>query len=177
MLKVKVSLVYLKLNSGEFTKAVLETLQTQSRQAARAWLRAVILKVPTWTGEARGSLKPLGSFLNVAIPISPSTSRQAQAAMAAGHTAEAGTAQGNFQFKIEGEARVIFIFSTDVVHYLINEFYDVSEHIHLIDPVPWYSLRAGKAAYKEYLTTNLKAKIPKLKSYIFREVRDIGSLQ
>ncbi len=120
---------------------------------------------------ARGSLRPLGQFLRVQIPINPDTSnRHVAYAMAHGHTAEAGEAQGHFQFKTEPKLRIIFEFNSEVIHYLINEFYDPRPAIHLIhEPVPWDSLRVGKAAYKKYMEENLKDKIPKLKSYIIRE--------
>lgn len=169
----KIKIIYIKLNVGEWTKALVEALEVQNRQAARAWLRTVITKVPVWTGEARGSLRPLGQFLRVAVPISPSSSKWAQKAIREGHTAEAGAAQGQFEFKVEAGRRLLFVFSSDVVHYLINEYYDVSDKIHLINEVPWYSIKAGNAAYKQYLATNLKDKIPKLKSYITRSTGEI----
>lgn len=173
-MKIKIKLVYLKLNQGAFTKALTESLEVQNRQAARAWLKAVLTKVPVWTGEARGSLRPLGQFLRVAIPISPiSASREAKRAISEGHTAEAGEAQGHFQFKNEGGKRFVFIFNTDVAHYLINEFYNVKPPINLIQPAPWFSFRAGKIAYKQYLSDNLKQKIPKIKSFLTSEVRYI----
>lgn len=172
-MKIKIKFVYIKLNKGAFTKALAESLETQNRQAARAWLRAVIIKVPTWTGEARGSLRPLGQFLRVAIPIVPSNSKWAQRAIEQGHTAEAGEAKGRFEFKNEGGKRFVFVFSSDVVHYLINEFYNVKPPIHLITLSPWFSFRAGKLAYKKYLNENLKEKIPKIKSFQTSEIRYI----
>jgi hypothetical protein len=173
MLKTKIKLVYLKFDNAKFNKTLIENLETLSRQAARAWLRAVLLHVPTYTGEARGSLRPLGAFLRVAIPISPSSSRQAQYAMSHGHTADAGEGQGKFEFTIVG-AKVSFSFSSDVMHYLINEFYDVSDQIHLKEQVPWHSFAAGKLAYKNYINENVKTKIPKLKSFVLREVQSIS---
>jgi hypothetical protein len=173
-MKVKIKLVYLKLDKGAFTKTFTEAMETQNRQAARAWLRAVLIKVPVWTGEAKGSLRPLGQFLKVAVPIGPiSTTREAKRAISEGHTVAAGEGQGHFQFKNEDGKRFVFIFKTDVVHYLINEFYNVKPPINLIQPVPWFSLRAGKAAYKQYLNDNLKQKIPKIKSFLTSEIRYI----
>jgi hypothetical protein len=174
-MNIKIKLVYVKLDQVKFTKAITEAMETQNRQAARAWLRAVLTKVPQWTGEARGSLRPLGQFLRVAVPIQISDSKWAKRAIEQGHTAEAGEAQGHFAFKTESN-RFTFEFNTDVIHYLINEFYNYNPPIHLIQAVPWFSFRAGKAAYKQYLSENLKNKIPKLKSYLIREVRDIGTI-
>jgi hypothetical protein len=176
-MKVTIKMVYIKLNKGDFTKTLIESLETQNRQAARAWLKAVITRVPIWTGMAQGSLRPLGQYLRVAIPITPSSSPRAQIAIAHGQNITAGEAMGHFQFKVEAGKRIVFIYKTDVIHYLINEFYDVRPEIHLThEPVPWFSFRVGKAAYKQYLTENLKKKIPKIKSFLTSEIRDIGSL-
>jgi hypothetical protein len=166
---VKVKLIYIKLNKGEFNKTLIKNLEKLNREAARAWLKAVITRVPVWSGEARGSLRPLGQFLKEAIPINPSSSPGALRAMAAGHTAAAGEAQGSFEFKIEGGRRVVFIFNTQVVHYLINEYYPAPEPNNLITETPWYSFRAGRIAYDQYITQNLKTSIPRIKSYITRE--------
>ncbi len=173
MLKAKIKLIYLKLDKVKFTKTLIEKLETQNRQAARAWLRAVILKVPVWTGMAAGSLKPLGAFLRVAIPISPSSSSQAQSAMRRGQTEAAGEALGKFEFKNEDGQRFVFVFSTGVIHYLQNEYYAAPPGFHLIEETPWYSLRAGSIAYKQYMKENLKNKIPKLKSFIVRSTREL----
>jgi hypothetical protein len=168
-MKINLRLIYLKFNGNKLVKDIEDMLQRESRNAARAWLKAVLVKVPVWTGEARGSLRPLGAFLRVAVPISPSSSKWAQRAMLEGHTAEAGAAQGSFEFKTETKLRIVFEARTEVIHYLINEFHNVNPPIHLIEPAPWLSHVAGKKAYLEYLEENLKNKIPNLKSYFVRE--------
>lgn len=167
--KVNLKLIYLKFDKERYIKDFKEVLETQNRQAARAWLREVILNVPVWTGEARGSLRPLGQFLKVAVPISPSSSKWARRAIAQGHTAEAGAQQGQFEFRVEPPLRIIFEYETQVIHYLINEFYNVNPPIHLIQPAPWLSHEKGRVAYQNYINTNLKNKLPNLKSYIIRE--------
>lgn len=168
-IKSDLRLVYLKFDKDAYLKNLKETLEKENRQAARAWLRAIVLDhdlPPVWTGEARGSLRPLGQFLRVAIPIKPSNSKGALYAMAHGHTAEAGAAQGHFKLGVEGKARVVFEFSTDVVHYFINEFYNVKPPIHLIKPGPYHSFEKGKKAYDAYIKENLFKNLPKLHSYI-----------
>jgi hypothetical protein len=167
MLKTNLKLVYLKLDKGEFTKSVLEAVDTQNRQAARAWLKAVLIIVPTYTGMARGSLKPLGQFLRVAIPINPVAHRR-------GHSIATGEAKGSFQFS-QGKPLATFSFRTDVAHFLINNYYDVSDIIHLIEPVPWQAFKAGADAYDNYIKENLKKKIPKISSFLIREVIQIKS--
>lgn len=104
-------------------------------EAARAWVKAAIAKVPVYTGIAVSSLKPIGAFANQAIP-------------SGGHTRKTpfrGSKEGHFQFT---DKNFIYEFevSTDVFYYLINEFYDVSQYIHLQHPGPWGSFAAGDAA-------------------------------
>ncbi len=76
MIELKGFFTKLTLDPGRYTKTLDKSMNVQLRQAARAWLRAVILKVPVWTGMSRGSLRPLGAFLRVAVPISPVASRK-----------------------------------------------------------------------------------------------------
>lgn len=43
-----------------YKKSLDKIMTVQIRQAAREWLRAVIPRVPVYTGTSRGSLQPLG---------------------------------------------------------------------------------------------------------------------
>ncbi len=162
MLKISIKLTSLELSEGQFSDALFKTLETQSRMAARAWLRAVLLRVPVYTGEARGSLKPLGQFLKVAVPINPVAQRK-------GHTPEGGAAQSSFEFT-RGYITE-FIFTEAVAHYIINEFYDANPPIHLTHlPRPWASFEQGKKAYRAYLKQYLKEKLPRISSYTLRGI-------
>lgn len=64
-------LVAVTLNMESFGKALDKTLEEGMKQAIRAWLRAILLRVPAWAGTARGTLLSLGSVLRVAVPITP----------------------------------------------------------------------------------------------------------
>jgi hypothetical protein len=164
MLKFSIKLTNLEINTGQFTDDLAKFLEIQSRKAAREWLRAVLLKVPVFTGEARGSLKPLGQFLKVAVPIKPVAIRK-------GHSPETGAAQSSFSFSKISPYYIEFIFNEAVVHYLINEFYDVNPPINLTHlPRPWFSFNDGKIAYQKYLKEAIKTRFPRIQSYYLRGI-------
>jgi len=148
----------LSIDIGRYTKTLDQTMDVQMRQAARAWLRAVILKVPVWTGMSRGSFKPLGAFLRVAIPISPVATRS-------GMGPDAGASLSSFSFGKEG-TKYIFEFEDNVPHYAINEFYNVRPPINLITPGPYGSFKAGQDAWDQYVTQVMPSKFPRPEEFI-----------
>src|SRR5688572_20554130 len=76
-------LMGLKLKRGEITKTFTMQAERVVRAAAREWLRAVYVRIPVWTGMARGAIKFakgrtgessgqfLSIYLRVAVPIEP----------------------------------------------------------------------------------------------------------
>jgi len=130
-------------------------LRLQLRLAARAWLRAVILSVPSWTGQSRGSLQPIGRFIGITVPapVSPT---------APGDRSGLGRRQQAFNFTAAGGIYMMH-WETHVPHYLINEYYQVD--LPLLHPTPWYSLEAGEQAWYAYLQGNLLRNIPNPAAY------------
>ena len=153
----------LKVETLKYNKSLDKAMQTQIRQAARAWLRAVILKVPVWTGTSRGTLKPLGAFLKVAVPINPVVTRPDMGP-------SVGAGQSEFSF-LRKDNTWIFEFDLELVHYVINEYYDVSNYIHLRTPGPYDSLQAGQAAFQAYIEDNLLERTPNLDTFITSNAR------
>lgn len=162
-MKAKLALKGLKLNKEKYLKTVNEQLDIAIRNAARAWLRAVLTRVPVYTGEARGSLVPLGQFLKVAVDTTPNPNARAH-----GHKSgrAEGEAQGHFQFE-HLKTLIRFVFETDVLHYILNEKFNMNPPIHLTHlPRPWDSMTVGKEAFFEYLRTDLPKRLPSLGNYI-----------
>ncbi len=154
-------LTNIELDKGQYSEALGKALDYGNKQAARRWLRAVLTRVPVFTGEARGSLRPLGEFIKVKVPINPVAERK-------GHNAAYGAEQSHFEFK-GGTYEQEFIFTVSVWHYLINEFYNVNPPIHLTHlPRPWFSFAQGKLAYQAYLKKYIKEKIPEIGKYMRR---------
>ena len=164
MLDIDINLQNFELDANALIKDLYVVLDEQNKMAAREWLKAVILRVPVFTGEARGSLLPLANFLNESIPIHPVAQKK-------GHSIASGAAQSSFEFT--NGPIFDFIFTEDVAHYKINEYYDVNPPIHLTHlPRPWASFLVGKEAYKNYIERYLVANLPVIKDYLI--VRSSG---
>lgn len=148
----------MKFDIVGFRKSVQAALEIQIRNAAREWLRAVILHVPTFTGETRGSLQPLGKFLRVAVPISPVAVRK-------GHSPATGAQQQLFTFSYVNGIYT-FEYQSNVLQYKINEFYDVSHIIPLRTKVPWDSFIYGNAAFQAYAKNVIPKRIPRVTDFI-----------
>lgn len=165
---IKFSITKVAFKKAEFTKTLDEACATQVRQAARAFLRAAVEKVPNYTGMARGSLQPLGRLLNVAVD-AQFTSRAKK------HGHKSRISQGNalgqnaFNF-VNTKGSHTFEFSIPDFHYAINEFFNVQATwgIPLTYPTPWDSMGAGLDAFNQYLKDNLSKRIPKIKDYTTR---------
>lgn len=73
MLEFSQALKLLEFDQKRHTKTLDRIMGQCIREAAREWLRAWMRrnKPPVETGMARAALKPLGRFLRVAVPISP----------------------------------------------------------------------------------------------------------
>ena len=74
----------IKFDKASFSKTFEAKAQVLVRNAAREWLRAVLTKVPIWTGMSRGSIVlakgkvggvGLARYLNMAIPTPHPNSR------------------------------------------------------------------------------------------------------
>lgn len=137
-----------------------QSIQTGVRQAARAWLRAVLRQVPVYTGTARGTMIPLGSFLRVAIPIKP-------VAFVKGKGPSVGAAGSHYSFATGEGGRYGFSFEPGLEYYLLNEYNLVPN----IPSTPWFSFDSGKIAYDAEIKKMIK-KFPKLSTFVkFSQIR------
>jgi len=167
-----------ELDKGNLTKKLQAAFQREIRNAAREFLRAAILKVPTYTGMARGMLMPLQRYLNqrmgdigsslVTLDINPVVGAQKKHP---GMNPEAGASFGqDFTFNKGGQYR--FSINVQLAHFLINDFYSqagtdtVSESGNLTHPIPWGAIEAGREAFKKYLRDNLANNLPKIAKFI-----------
>lgn len=161
MLQFKGGLSRIKFEKKKYLKSLEKAVGEVFRQAIREWLRSVILNVPVKTGHARGSLKPLGAFLRVAVPIKPK----------AGERNKSGTGANQSKFIIiddktnPGQGKFVFEWRSDVFHYYLNEFGFVHG--------PWGSIEAGEQAFFNYLETNLERRLPDFRLYITTEKTEL----
>jgi hypothetical protein len=144
----------LDFNDAEYRKRFDERVKAGLRQAARLWLRAVIERVPVWTGTSRGTLLPLAQMLRVAIPIKP-------VAFRSGRGPAFGPAYSAYEF-YASDGVYAFEFDQNLPYYILNDFNLVS----FIPSTPWHSFDAGTAAFNAYVNNQLFKSLPKLKDYI-----------
>jgi hypothetical protein len=162
----------------KFKKSFDDEMQVQMRQAARAWLRAMLtaeLPVvrrgggtskgipPVWTGTARGTLIPLGRFLKIAIPISPKVKRP-------GRGPNVGASKGKFQFGVLHD-RYYFRFSTQLAWYTLNEFN--ASDLPLTHKTPWEGFEIGQKAFQDYCNNQMTKKLPQVRDAIKFKTRII----
>lgn len=155
--------INLKYDINKHRKVLDEDLQIQMRQAARAWLRATFTHVPMWTGMARSSLKPLGRYLRVAIPIEPNP----KARPSPSKNIALGERQQEFEFDANGY-NYGFYWSTHVLHYQHNEFHP--SNIPLLNPTPWESTLYGQNAWDNYVANVLPNRIPKVTDFLHTSI-------
>lgn len=171
MAHFNVKLFGLKTETGRFTKAFDSKAEVLMKKAAAAWLRAVIVRVPVWTGFARGSLKfadgPRGNlsrFLQVAVPI---TGRRKTPKWyyhpGRGKVEKTPENAGRFAHYTFSTSRHVytFTFTSTVVHYLIEEFFG-----QVSPTAPWLSMEAGRQAWLEYFDAHI-LDLPKLKDFTY----------
>ncbi len=161
----------IRFKRREYTDWLRSEVQQQIRVAARAFLRAVIKRVPVDTGEARGTLLPLGRFLNVHVPIDPKRQQ---------NNKDAGTGEiehpliFDFESTDKGE---YFTAQLQLFHYWWNDFFTQNYVNPQIDP-PWHSIDDGVDAFMEYIKTEGIRKLPQLKDFLFvSEVKVNGGLK
>lgn len=157
--------INLKYDIDRHRKVLDQDLQVQMRQAARAWLRETILHVPIWTGMAMGSLKPLGRFLRVKIEIEPNP----RAKPRRDKNQAAGEARQSFSFDSNGY-NYAFRWTTDVLHYQLNEFHQSGLNAHLAATTPWHSTQYGNKAWDDYIRDTLPKRIPKVTEFLHTDI-------
>lgn len=158
MLNCRLTFDQLQLQLDQYSQAVNVAIQSQMKEALRAFLRAALTRIPVYSGDAQRSLLPIGRFVDENIPIDPVPG-------AHGHIKPPG--EPLFKFSNDFLHPKI-TFSPNLLHFKINEFYDVSSSIPLKSEVPWHALEAGRRAYREYLRANLRKAVPSIKKFIVR---------
>lgn len=160
-----------KIDVKRWSAACDEKMMELLKEAMREYLTAAILKVPVFTGMARGSLRPIGRFVNMEIPISPDP----RASEYPEKTIWKGEERGqNFSF-VMNNGRVIVHWSTEVEHFITNEFNNMEGKFPLRHPTPWESRVAGREAYRTFLREELQKRVPEVLKFVVRtEIKGNG---
>lgn len=172
MIKFKSTFKKLDINLIGAKKGLNDAIAEEVKQGMRAFLEAAIPKVPVYSGQARGTLRPLGRYLNVLIPISPTKAARKKHP---GNTPRKGEDESLFEFKNEGFNHSVELKIT-LFYFIVNDFhganFEGSEN--LIQATPWGALEAGRKAFVAYLKQNLKKKIPRINQYVTRTPITVG---
>jgi len=157
-IRVRGSKFKFKFNRTAFSQAMQKRLGVAIRQAARAFLRAAVREVPIQTGEARGSLQPLGKFLRVAVPIPGAKPRS-------GKNAGTGAAQTVGPLIRVTPTSASFTFTTEVFHYFLN---DLHQFTYGSDKkqTPWRSFEIGFDAFKREMNVQIARQIPNVFDFL-----------
>ena len=165
-------------NPAEISKTADAFLRAQLRQAARAWLRAVLVRVPQYTGTARGTFKPLGQFLHVTIPpgkIYAKDRRRLGQHLAKGSksvqgsTYQIGPSSNDYaEFSFDyGPREYKFIFTQNLPWAIWNDIYPAPAWITLPSNPPWHAIQAGNAAFKNYLRVEMPKRV------LYKQIKDM----
>jgi hypothetical protein len=153
------TLQFLDFDKPGYLKTRDEALKVQMRNAAREWLKAVIPKVPVWTGTAIGTLQPLGRYLRVAVPISPVVERENKGP-------GFGDALGGFDFDDAGNTYT-FEFTNFLAYFKFNDQNNANAYgFHLTHDSPWHAMDAGQAAFEKYIEDVLPQRMPNIADFI-----------
>lgn len=164
MLNFESSLLILNLDVKKYTKTLDRVMGQIIREAAREWLRAILVSVPSRggfpveTGAAKSTLQPLGRFLRVAVPISPTKPVRANDYEHRWGASDFSITSKNFEYE--------FSWSTDLLHYYLNEFFSIST----VASSPWHSLEAGEAAFLSYVEEALERRLPNIEVEVSTEI-------
>ncbi len=136
----------IKLDRQAYLTFLQEYLQKKLFEVTNVWLNATTGRVPVWSGMAKGSLLVLANLIDSTLLITPVRGVKSRIAV--------GELLGTAIPDIETPGRALITISTEVPHYVIQEFQNVG----VSKSAPWLSFEAGAAAYKVAVQT---VKLPK----------------
>lgn len=162
----------LKFKRTEYTAAVKKHIDRQFRNAARAFLRAAIPRVPVDTGMAVGSFLNIGRMLNVAVPIRGVNTRKKRyyysPARGQLKTPALGAKLSSMSLITESEDKLKFELKSGVFHYNLLDFIGVF-HKSGANMGAWGSFEAGQRAFMEVMSDlGNRYRFPQLKDYIVK---------
>lgn len=189
-IKGKSSINLFKLDVNKFRKNLAKECEVQNRQAVRAWLVEALTYIPTYTGTARGTFKPVGRVVKrVVSKLGPAgqpgdsyRAKQKKVITYKGKTFIAGFSAGEnyadavLSTNIENDKIInCFVFFNDLPYVAYNDVNSAPSGFSLPSNPPWrwrkksnkvwakYIL--GEASRKLRLKVSQEIKIVKVRSY------------
>ena len=133
--------VGIKLDRQAYLVFLQEYLQKKLFEVTNVWLNAATGRVPVWSGMAKGSLLVLANLVDSTLLITPRRGIKSKIAL--------GEIMGTAIPDWETPGRALITISTEVPHYVLQEFQNVG----VSKSAPWLSFEAGAAAYKVAVQT------------------------
>lgn len=131
----------LRLNKRAIEREINATLTDALHLGTRAFVAEIAARVPAWTGESLGSLKPLADLVGHPLLINVS-------ATAPFNAISLGASQGAAQLR-EGPDVWAMSWRSRVDHFAFNELNNANlVGFHLIRPGPYHSIPAGGTAFR-----------------------------
>lgn len=173
MLGITGKLSVVRFDDEKFTETLDKEMRIILRGAVKEYVRTLIHAIrraphtmgdtfPIQTGEAKASLRPIARFARVALPIRPAPKRP-------DHTSR-GESKGHFEFTSE-DYQYRFTWSTDVEHFLINEFNHIAR---VRSSTPWHATVAARNAAQAYIKQEVRKRIKKFKIKTFLVTKATG---
>lgn len=164
----KITYDVIKIDNEAYRRAVTNYILNKMYDAARAFVRAAIPKVPVDTGMARGTFLNVGRLLNVTIPINIKSvgklyNNRGQILPKQPESGAALAIKADRALRFQGDT-FIFEFNQDVFHYNLNEFF--GGHA---PTAPWRSYVVGQEAYNRSFASNFIKEFPQIQDYITKE--------
>ena len=159
MLSYKLELNILHFDEKGYKKRVDEVIRIVIKEAMRRWLRKALKIVPSWSGMSRASLRPLGQYLHVAVPIDVVEGAPDRIAQ--------GVAKAVTDFLKVSGGRYTFKMGTKVKHFKINDAYDATQWgFRLKNPGPYGIFETMEGDTKSYIIVELTRRLPSMVQYI-----------
>lgn len=179
MPRLRATIDIVKFDSKEYTKALKKQVELQTKQAARALVRAAVSQIPVDTGMAAGSFLNLSRYLrNIGLTITAKsrTGKYYGKPGGPGHPIPKNkNTPGDYGLVIPNEKvftwvgnRHVFTFQSKVVHLTLNDLIGTK------GTGPWNAFQAGQAAFLQEMR-NLKKRLPSVKSYLTKTTVSLGA--
>jgi len=174
LLKVKVRAECPRIDYQGFKLNIGRLGQKYLKLATKAWVRAVVERVPVYAGTARGTLQPLGRFVNASVPRGrKSGAREAQRETKKiyGKTYqlgfEGGKTQGQDFDLVQDDMKWTFRFHHELVYFIWDNY---GKPLKTLKAAPWGALEAGQLAFAKSVHDEFTPQIAPLFGEIFKRV-------
>jgi len=167
-MKIKGKLAIRRWSLRNISRTLNKEYEVQHRQAVRAWLREVISRVPVYTGTSKGTFKPLGRYLRVAVPVSPvNTTKKFFYYRGKKYPLGLSAAENYFMFQFVSRRTLFtysYTFNYDItLPYLVwNDIQPGPSWFPFKTPPPYHATDAGEEAYSKYLSEVAPTRLPKI---------------